>query len=80
MLKIEDLMEPVASKALISGAKEKILWRELYALLDRRLLTVKITMKNHIRVEEVSTLHHGPSCFTKDKQEESFPRRGRSPK
>lgn len=41
MLKVEDMMEPVASKTLISGVKDKILWRELYAMLDKRLLTVK---------------------------------------
>jgi hypothetical protein len=41
MLKVEDLMEPVASKTLISEVKDKILWKELYAMLDKRLLTVK---------------------------------------
>jgi hypothetical protein len=37
-------------------------------------------MKNHIRVEEVSTLCHGPFHFTRDKQIKCSPRRGQSPK
>ena len=37
-------------------------------------------MENNIRIEEVSTLRRGPFHFTRDKQEESFPRQGRSPK
>jgi hypothetical protein len=41
MLKVKDLIEQVASEALISAVREKTLWKELYALLDRRLLKVK---------------------------------------
>uniref|UniRef100_A0A6N2MQ24 Uncharacterized protein n=1 Tax=Salix viminalis TaxID=40686 RepID=A0A6N2MQ24_SALVM len=36
-----------------------------------RLSKVKQTMESHILVEKESTLHHGPPCFTKDKQLES---------
>jgi hypothetical protein len=38
MFKVEDLIEPAASEALINGVREKTLWKELYALPDRRLL------------------------------------------
>jgi hypothetical protein len=39
MFKVEDLIEPAASKgAHINGVGEKTLWKELYALPDRRLL------------------------------------------
>jgi len=38
MLKLEDLIELIALEALISRVREKHLWKELYALLDRRLL------------------------------------------
>jgi len=41
MLKVKDLIEQVTSEALISTVREKTLWRELYALLDKRLLKVK---------------------------------------
>ena len=41
MLKVKDLIEQVASEALINAVREKTLWKELYALLDRRLLKVK---------------------------------------
>lgn len=41
MLKVKYLIEQVASEALINAVREKTLWKELYALLDRRLLKVK---------------------------------------
>lgn len=41
MLKVKDLIEQVASEALINAVREKTLWKKLYALLDRRLLKVK---------------------------------------
>lgn len=41
MLKVKDLIEQIAFEALISAVREKNLWRELYTLLDRRLLKVK---------------------------------------
>ena len=68
MLKVENLIKSVAFKALISGVKEKALWKKLYALSDRRLLKVKQAMKNYIQVEKESTLHLGPPYFTRDKQ------------
>jgi hypothetical protein len=40
MLKVEELLELVAFKALISGVRERPLWRDLYALPDRSLLKV----------------------------------------
>lgn len=46
MFKVEELIELIKSYALISGVKEKTLWKELYALRDRWLLEVKQTMKN----------------------------------
>jgi hypothetical protein len=63
MLKAEKFIEPITSKALISGVKEKILWKKLYALLDRRLLKVKQAIDNYIQVEEVSMTRHDPLVF-----------------
>lgn len=63
MLKAEKFFEPITSKALISGVKEKILWKKLYALLDRRLLKVKQAIDNYIQVEEVSMTRHDPLVF-----------------
>jgi hypothetical protein len=63
MLKAEKFIEPITSKSLISGVKEKILWKKLYALLDRRLLKVKQAIDNYIQVEEVSMTRHDPLVF-----------------
>jgi hypothetical protein len=35
MIKVEELIELIASKALISGVKERFLWKEMYDLPDR---------------------------------------------
>jgi hypothetical protein len=51
MLKVEDLIKLVASETFISEVREKTLWKELYALPDRRLLKVKKTMMSHIQVK-----------------------------
>lgn len=63
---VEDLTEHVALKALISGVREKTLWK--YTLPNRRLLKVKQNMESYIRVDEVSMLRHDLPCFTRDKQ------------
>lgn len=51
MLKIEELIELVASYALISGVRECSLWKDFYALPDKSLLKVKQVIENHIQVE-----------------------------
>jgi len=48
MLKIEELIEHVAFKTLISGVMRRALWKKLYVLPNRSLLKVKQAMKNHI--------------------------------
>jgi len=73
MQKIEELNEPIASKALINTVMEHPLWKDLYALHDITLLKVKQVMKNQIRVEEVGMLRHDPSYFyQKVEDEEPF--------
>ncbi|KAL9398735.1 hypothetical protein Peur_007696 [Populus x canadensis] len=80
MLKLEDLIELIALEALSSGVREKHLWKELYALLDRKLLKVKEAMENHIRVKETSTLRHDPPHFSRDKHPDRSPKWSHSPK
>jgi hypothetical protein len=46
MLKVEELLDPVALEALIRGVREHALYRKLYALLDRSLLKVKQVIEN----------------------------------
>lgn len=73
MLKIEELIEPIASKALINRVMEHPLWKDLYTLYDISLLKVKQVMKNQIRVEEADMLRHDPSYFyQKVEDEEPF--------
>jgi len=73
MLKIEELIEPIASKALINRVREHPLWKDLYALYDISLLKVKQVMKNQIGVEEAGMLRHDPSYFyQKVEDEEPF--------
>jgi hypothetical protein len=49
MLYVEELLEPVALKVVITRRSKRIcLVRKLYALLDRSLFKVKQFMKNHI--------------------------------
>lgn len=80
MLKVEKLIELVASEASINEVREKILWKELYALPDRMLLKVKQAMETDIRVEEASMTRHVPHCFSRDKQPEKSLKCGRLPK
>jgi hypothetical protein len=35
IIKVEELIELIASKALISGVREHSLWKEMYDLPDR---------------------------------------------
>jgi hypothetical protein len=51
ILKVDELIKLIATKALISRMRECSPWKDLYVLLDRSLLQVKQVMKNHIRVE-----------------------------
>lgn len=53
MLKMEKLIELVASEALINRVRECSLWRDLYALPDRSLMRVKQVMESHIWVEKL---------------------------
>jgi hypothetical protein len=62
MLKLEELIELVTSKALINGVREHSLWKDLYALPDRSLLKVKV-IENHMWVEKTSILRHESPCF-----------------
>lgn len=41
MLKVKELIEPIALEDLISGVNGWALWEELYALPNRSLLKVK---------------------------------------
>jgi hypothetical protein len=66
MLKVKELIEPVALEALKRRVREHVLWRKLYVLPDRSLSKVKQFMENHIWVEEVSLLRHEPPCIYKD--------------
>jgi hypothetical protein len=68
MLKVEELIEPIASEALIKGVKEHVLWRKLYVLPYRSLSEVNQLMENHIQIEGVNLLRHVCSCFYKDNQ------------
>jgi hypothetical protein len=56
MLKVEELIEPVALEALIKGVREHVLWRKLYILPDKSLSKVKQFMENHIRFEKANLL------------------------
>lgn len=62
MLKIEELSKPATSKTLISRVRKCSMWKDLYALLDRNPLKVKLVMENHIRVEEANLLRYEPLC------------------
>jgi len=53
MLKVKELTELIASKALINGVGECSLWNDLYALANRSLLKVKQVMQNHIQLEKL---------------------------
>jgi hypothetical protein len=69
MLNVEELLELVALETLIKRVREHVIWRKLYALLDKSLLKVKQVMKNHIQVEEADLLRHGPPSYYIDNQE-----------
>jgi hypothetical protein len=56
MLNVEELLELIALETLIKRVREHVIWRKLYALLDKSLLKVKQVMKNHIQVEEADLL------------------------
>jgi len=56
MLKVEELIEPVALEALIKGVREHVLWRKLYILPNKSLSKVKQFMENHIQFEEANLL------------------------
>jgi len=58
MLKVKELIELVMLEALISAMKEKLLWKGLHSLPDRRLSKVNQTMENYIRVNEVYMICH----------------------
>jgi hypothetical protein len=62
MLKLEELIELVTSKALINGVREHSLWKDLYALPDRSLLKVKV-IENHMWVEKTIILRHESPHF-----------------
>jgi hypothetical protein len=48
MLKVEELIEDVAFKTLISGVMRRTSWKKLYALPNKSLLKLKQAMENHI--------------------------------
>lgn len=72
MLSIEDLFEPIVTKALINEVYNYSLWQRLYILPDKSLLNVKHVMKNYIREEEASITRQGHLRF--HTQEDSSPR------
>lgn len=61
--KVKELIETMASKALISEVRERALWRKLYVLPDKSLFKVKQVMKNYIRVEKARVLLHESFFF-----------------
>jgi hypothetical protein len=56
MLKVEELIEPIASEALIKGIREHAQWKKLYVLPNKSLSKVKQFIENYIRIEKVSLL------------------------
>lgn len=66
MLKVKELIKPMAFEALMGGVKGKALWKE-YALLNKSFLKVKQSMKNRIWVEKTSMLRHDPPHFSREK-------------
>lgn len=71
MLKVKELIKPMAFEALMGGVKGRALWKE-YALLNRSFLKVKQSMKNCIWVEKTSMMHHGPPYFSREKLPKKF--------
>jgi len=65
MLKVKELTELIASKALINGVGECSLWNDLYALANRSLLKVKQVMQNHIQLEKLICWNMGLHISTK---------------
>jgi hypothetical protein len=65
MLKVEELIESVA---LIRGVREMPSVESFMFSTNRSFPKVNQFMKNHIRVEEVSFLQHGPRYLYKDNQ------------
>jgi len=70
MLKVKELIELVALKALISGVRECSQWKDLYALSERSFFKVKKVMKNHIQVKKANMLRHRPPCFYQEVEDE----------
>jgi len=75
MLKVEELIEHVAFKILISGVMRRALWKKLYALPNRSLLKVKQVMENHIQVEKEIVLCHGTPRFSRENLTRRYPKR-----
>jgi len=55
MLRVEDLLEPIACEALIKGVRSEELWKQLHPVQNRTLLRVKHMIESHIRVKEALT-------------------------
>jgi uncharacterized protein (DUF111 family) len=60
---MENLIEHIITKALVSGVSNYMLWERLYTLNDKTRIDVKQVMKNHIQVEEVSVTKQDHHCF-----------------
>jgi len=67
MLSVEDLIEPITTKALISRVYNYSLLEKLYTVSNKSLLSIKHVIKNHIWVEEASELDQGTYIFTHKK-------------
>jgi hypothetical protein len=63
MASVENLIELIATKSLISGVYNYSLYERLYTLPCRTLLNVKQVMENHIRVDKISMTKQEHLCF-----------------
>jgi hypothetical protein len=63
MVSVENLIELIATKVLISGVYNYSLYERLYTLPGQTLLNVKQVMENHIRVDKISMIKQEHLCF-----------------
>jgi hypothetical protein len=53
------MLEPIATKFLISGVYNYSFWKCLCSFYDKTLLKMNQVMVNHVRVEEASVTRKG---------------------
>lgn len=57
------MLEPIATKSLISGFYNYLLWERLYSFHNKTLLKMNQVMENYVRIEEVSVTRKGHHLF-----------------